>query len=171
VVSGRRRQGKAFPLEAACRAAGGFSFGATEAAGAESLRRISASLTAHARPARPFHFAHWSEAVDALPALGAERPVTVVIDGFPYLARADPELPSISGRRCGRCVISGRVPYPAAAVGLGPVLHGPGCCRATLRCAGGPGWTWSSALVRPPTAPSTTAWLPSSRASPMPTWP
>ncbi|MGP2442333.1 AAA family ATPase [Streptomyces sp. JW3] len=73
----------------------GFCFGATEAADAESLRRISAALTAHVRPAGPYHFADWAEAVDALLALGSERPVPVVIDEFPYLAKANPELPSI----------------------------------------------------------------------------
>ncbi len=95
MVSGRRRQGKTFLLDAACRAEGGFYFGATEAADAESLRRISTALTAHVRPASPYHFAHWAEAVDALLALGSERPVPVVIDEFPYLVRANPELPSI----------------------------------------------------------------------------
>lgn len=95
VVSGRRRQGKTFLLDAACQAAGGFYFGATEAAGTESLRRISAALTEHVRPASPYHLADWSEAVDALLALGAECPVPVVLDEFPYLAKANPELPSI----------------------------------------------------------------------------
>ncbi|SFE32137.1 hypothetical protein SAMN05216251_102486 [Actinacidiphila alni] len=95
VVSGRRRQGKTFLLDAACRAAGGFYFGATEAAGAESLRRISAALTEHSRPASAYHFADWAEVVDALLALGGERPVPVVIDEFPYLVKAAPELPSI----------------------------------------------------------------------------
>ena len=38
VVSGRRRQGKTYLLEAACQAAGGFYFGATEATDTESLR-------------------------------------------------------------------------------------------------------------------------------------
>jgi len=95
VLSGRRRQGKTFLLDAVCRAAGGFYFGATEATDAESLRRISAALTSHARPASPYHFMNWAEAVDALLALGAERPVPVVIDEFPYLARANPELPSV----------------------------------------------------------------------------
>ncbi|MEO3786887.1 ATP-binding protein [Actinocorallia sp. B10E7] len=95
VVSGRRRQGKTFLLDAACRAAGGFYFGATEAADAESLRRISAALTEHVRPPSPYHFAHWAEVIDALFALGSERPVPVVIDEFPCLAKANPELPSI----------------------------------------------------------------------------
>jgi AAA+ ATPase superfamily predicted ATPase len=97
VVSGRRRQGKTFLLDAACRAAGGFYFGATEAADAESLRRISAALTEHVRPATPYHFAGWDEAIDALLGLGSDagRPVPVVIDEFPYLVKANPELPSI----------------------------------------------------------------------------
>lgn len=95
VVSGRRRQGKTFLLDAACRAAGGFYFGATEATDTESLRRLSVALTAYARPPTPYHFANWSEAIDAMLALGAERPVPVVIDEFPYLARANPELPSL----------------------------------------------------------------------------
>lgn len=95
VVSGRRRQGKTFLLEAVCRAAGGFYFGATEATDAESLRRVSAALTTHVRPASPFHFHGWAEVIDSLLALGAERPVPVVIDEFPYLAKANPELPSL----------------------------------------------------------------------------
>lgn len=94
VVSGRRRQGKTFLLDAACRAAGGFYFGATEAADAESLRRISAALTDHVQPASPFHFARWSEVLDTLLALGTERPVPVVLDELPYLVKVNPELPS-----------------------------------------------------------------------------
>ncbi len=95
VVTGRRRQGKTFLLEAACEAAGGFYFGATEAADAESLRRIAGALTARLSPPSPFHFADWVEAVDVLATLGAAQPVPVVIDEFPYLAKANPELPSI----------------------------------------------------------------------------
>ncbi|WP_067682196.1 AAA family ATPase [Nocardia miyunensis] len=95
VVSGRRRQGKTFLLEAICEAAGGFYFGATEAADPESLRRVSAALTDHLRPASPFHFHGWAEVIDTLLSLGADRPVPVVIDEFPYLAKANPELPSI----------------------------------------------------------------------------
>ncbi len=95
VVSGRRRQGKTFLLEALCRARGGFYFGATEATDAVSLRRISAALTEHVAPPSPFHFANWAEAIDALLELGAQRPVPVVIDEFPYLAKGNSELPSI----------------------------------------------------------------------------
>jgi uncharacterized protein len=95
VVSGRRRQGKTYLLEAACQAAGGFYFGATEATDTESLARISAALTEHARPPSPFHFANWTEAVDVLLDLGRDRPIPVVIDEFPYLVKGNAELPSI----------------------------------------------------------------------------
>ncbi|WP_446225659.1 AAA family ATPase [Nocardia sp. IBHARD005] len=95
VVSGRRRQGKTFLLDALCRAQGGFYFGATEATDAVSLRRIGAALTAHIDPPSPFHFANWAEAIDVLLELGAQRPVPVVIDEFPYLAKGNSELPSI----------------------------------------------------------------------------
>lgn len=95
VVSGRRRQGKTYLLEAACQAADGFYFGATEATDAESLRRISDALTRHLDPPSPFHFAGWSEVIDVLLSLGQNQPVPVVLDEFPYLTKANPELPSI----------------------------------------------------------------------------
>lgn len=95
VVSGRRRQGKTFLLDALAKAADGFFFEATEAADAESLMRIGALLgefTGAAFPPRP---ADWHEAIDGLLALGARGPATVVIDEFPYLAKANPSLPSV----------------------------------------------------------------------------
>lgn len=95
VVSGRRRQGKTFLLDAVCRAAGGFYFGATEATTAESLRRLGAQLTSHLGSVSPIRPAGWEEAVDVLLALGGGWPVPVVIDEFPYLVRADTSLPSV----------------------------------------------------------------------------
>jgi hypothetical protein len=95
VVSGRRRQGKTYLLQALCQATGGFYFGATEAVAAESLRRIGHELTEFLNSPVPFRPTDWHEVVDALLALGRDRPVPVVLDEFPYLARATPELPSI----------------------------------------------------------------------------
>jgi AAA+ ATPase superfamily predicted ATPase len=95
IVSGRRRQGKTYLLDAVCQASGGFYFGATEATEAESLRRIGMALTEYLRPATPFRPTDWHEVVDVLLTLGAQRPVPVVLDEFPYLAKATPELPSI----------------------------------------------------------------------------
>jgi AAA+ ATPase superfamily predicted ATPase len=95
VVSGRRRQGKTFLLDALCRADGGFFFAATEAVDMESLRRIGAQIGGFAKAAMPPRPADWHEVLDALLALGEDRPVTVAIDELPYLAKANPELPSV----------------------------------------------------------------------------
>jgi uncharacterized protein len=95
VVSGRRRQGKTFLLRALCQATGGFYFAADEAADGESLRRIGAALSAHLGTPAPLRFADWHDVADALLALGRDGPVPVVIDEFPYLARANPSLPSV----------------------------------------------------------------------------
>ena len=95
VVSGRRRQGKTFLLRALCEATGGFYFAADEATDGESLHQIGAALGAYLKLPSALRFESWHEVFDALLALGADRPVTAVIDEFPYLARANPGLPSI----------------------------------------------------------------------------
>lgn len=95
VVSGRLRQGKTFLLDALCQASGGFFFEATEAADAESLMRIGALLGEHTRAPFPPRPADWHEVLDALLKLGEDGPVTVVIDEFPYLVKANPSLPSV----------------------------------------------------------------------------
>ena len=95
VVSGRRRQGKSFLLDSLARAAGGFYFCAYEATEAESLRRFGEELGQYTGSIAPMRFDRWEQAVDALLALGKDKPVPVVIDEFPYLARATPSLPSI----------------------------------------------------------------------------
>ena len=95
VVSGRRRQGKTFLLEAACQQAGGFYFSAQEATEAESLSLISAALTRYLDPVAPISATDWPSVLDILLRIGRERPVPVVIDEFPYLARAAPALPSM----------------------------------------------------------------------------
>jgi AAA+ ATPase superfamily predicted ATPase len=95
VVSGRRRQGKTFLLDALCKASDGFFFEATEAADAESLMRIGALLGDYTRAPFPPRPADWHEVLDALLKLGEGGPVTVVIDEFPYLVKANPSLPSV----------------------------------------------------------------------------
>ena len=95
VVSGRRRQGKTFLLRALCEATGGFYFAAEEATDAESLHQLGTALGAHLHLPTPLRLGTWHEAFDALLALGNDRPLTVVIDEFPYLARANPAIPSI----------------------------------------------------------------------------
>lgn len=95
VVSGRRRQGKTFLLDALCRVDKGFFFESTEAADAESLHRIGAQIGAYTKAAVPPRPEDWHEVLDALLALGEDHRVTVAVDEFPYLAKANPELPSV----------------------------------------------------------------------------
>ncbi|WP_218000922.1 AAA family ATPase [Nocardia aobensis] len=158
----RRRQGKTFLLEAICQAAGGFYFGATEATDPESLRRISAALTEHVRPTTSFHFHHWAEVFDALLELGSERPIPVVNDEFPYLAKANPELPSIieealRPRRAQRHASRTRILLCGSALSfMGRILSG----NAPLS---GRDWNWS--FIR-----STTNWPHSSGSYRIHTW-
>ncbi|MGY1978033.1 AAA family ATPase [Nocardia gipuzkoensis] len=95
VVSGRRRQGKSFLLEAVCEVADGFYFSAQEATDAESLAAIGEALSRHLDLVAPFTPAHWGQVIDVLLRMGIEGNTPVVIDEFPYLARANPALPSI----------------------------------------------------------------------------
>jgi AAA+ ATPase superfamily predicted ATPase len=95
VISGRRRQGKTFLLRALCQAAGGFYFAADEATDGESLHGLGAAVGAYLNLPSGLRFGDWHEAIDALLALGKESPTLVVIDEFPYLARANRALPSI----------------------------------------------------------------------------
>jgi uncharacterized protein len=95
IVSGRRRQGKTFLLRALCEAMGGFYFAADEATDGDSLHQIGVALGQHLGLTSGLRFDNWHEVFDALLALGNDQPATVVIDEFPYLARANPSLPSI----------------------------------------------------------------------------
>lgn len=95
VVSGRRRQGKTYLLRALCQSLGGFYFGAEEAADAESLRSMGEAIADHLGAPAPLALRDWHEAIDALLSLGADRPIPIVIDEFPYLVHANAALPSI----------------------------------------------------------------------------
>lgn len=95
VVTGRRRQGKTLLLYELARVTGGFYFGATEATSADSLRRLGHSLGQYTGAVGPIELPDWAGAVDALLGLGRTRPVPVVLDEFPFLARASRELPSV----------------------------------------------------------------------------
>lgn len=101
VVSGRRRQGKSLLLEALCEASGGFYFAATDATVAESLRLLGEQIGRYVGAPGPLALASWEQAVDALLALGRDRPVPVVLDEFPYLCRGAPELPSVIQKAYG----------------------------------------------------------------------
>jgi len=94
VVTGRRRQGKSFLLEAACEQTGGLYHQALEGTAADSLRLFGARFAEHVGAAAPLMFGSWTDAIDAVLGLGTQRPTTVVLDEFPYLIKAAPELPS-----------------------------------------------------------------------------
>jgi AAA+ ATPase superfamily predicted ATPase len=98
VVSGRRRQGKTFLLDALVRAAGGFMFTATESSEADALRQYGEALGSYLGESTPLRFANWDEAVTRTMTLAPAGPLPVVIDEFPFLARVSPALPSIIQR-------------------------------------------------------------------------
>lgn len=99
VVSGRRRQGKTFLLDAVTRASGGFMYTVTETTEADALRQFGEALARYRGQPTPFRFAHWDEAVTELMRIAdAGGPTVAVIDEFPFLAKASPSLPSIIQR-------------------------------------------------------------------------
>jgi AAA+ ATPase superfamily predicted ATPase len=98
VVSGRRRQGKTFLLDALTQGTGGFLYTGTETTEADALRQFGEALSDYLGEPAPFRFASWDEAVARLMRIATDGPRTVVIDEFPFLARASPALPSIIQR-------------------------------------------------------------------------
>jgi uncharacterized protein len=102
VVSGRRRMGKTFLLDALVRITGGFYFNATEATEAEALLLFADALTEYVDAPVPLHFDSWDQAVTYLFAMDTRRPALVVIDEFPYLTKVSRALPSILQREIDR---------------------------------------------------------------------
>lgn len=95
VVSGRIRQGKTFLLQALCAATGGLYIAAKQASEAESLRSIGEAIADFQGSSLVYSPQNWKQAIDALLAIGDENNVPVVIDEFPYLVKASPQLPSV----------------------------------------------------------------------------
>jgi uncharacterized protein len=100
VVSGRRRQGKSYLLQALATALGGIYFPALELTEAVSLRLFADELIRFSgSPVRPFR--DWLDAIPYLFQVAGDRNVPVVVDEFPFLVRASPALPSIIQRELG----------------------------------------------------------------------
>jgi uncharacterized protein len=100
VVSGRRRQGKSFLLEALASATGGLYFPAVEATEAVSLRAFTAALVRqHVGVIRPLQ--NWDDAIALLLSAITGQSRVAVIDEFPFLVKASPSLPSIIQREFG----------------------------------------------------------------------
>ncbi|MFD0365045.1 ATP-binding protein [Nocardia sp. GCM10030253] len=95
IVSGRRRQGKTYLLDALVEVLGGFFFTATEATEMEALERFGRAVAKYAGGGR-YAFKDWDEALERLFAVVGNG--LVVIDEFPYLCKATPSLPSLLQR-------------------------------------------------------------------------
>ncbi|WP_084958904.1 AAA family ATPase [Thermoactinospora rubra] len=100
VVSGRRRQGKSYLLEALATGLGGIYFPALEVTEAVALRLFAEELIRFTRAPVPA-FRDWIDAIPYLFGIVRDRPVPVVFDEFPYLVKASPELPSVIQRELG----------------------------------------------------------------------
>src|SRR5216683_5494161 len=83
VVTGRRRQGKTFLLDAVAEAVGGFFYAATDSTETESLASFGQAVAARAGGGR-YAFANWDEALERMFAVVPEG--LIVIDEFPYLS-------------------------------------------------------------------------------------
>lgn len=107
VVSGRRRQGKTYLLQALAEQAGGLYFGATEATETESLGLFARAVGAHLELAAPPRFDSWDDAGRFLFSLDPDSG-PFVIDELPYLTKVSPALPSILQRELDQAVSAGR---------------------------------------------------------------
>lgn len=100
MVSGRRRQGKSFLLEALTSATGGLYFPAVEETETVSLRAFTSALVRQGIPvSRPLQ--GWDDAIALLFSSVHDQPRVAVIDEFPFLVKASPALPSIIQRELG----------------------------------------------------------------------
>lgn len=100
VVSGRRRQGKSYLLQALATSLGGIYFPAPELTEAVSVRLFADEIIRFTGQPTP-RFSEWLDAVPYLFRVLGERVVPVVIDEFPALVKASPGLPSIIQREIG----------------------------------------------------------------------
>ncbi len=125
LVSGQRRHGKTFLLEAVTQATDGFYFDGKAAAEAESLHRLADRLAAYTKASQSLLWHRWDDAVDALLALGDQRPATIVIDDFPDLVGQSPALPSVLYGAYRRLARDGRDNRARLILsGGGPVIMG-----------------------------------------------
>ena len=129
IVSGRRRQGKTFLVDALTVEARGFMFTAAETTEADSLHQFGEALATYLDEPAPFRFANWDEAVARLMRLATDGPKPVVIDEFPFLAKASPALPSLIQRALEPAAQRGNTPVRLLLCGsalsfMGKLLSG-----------------------------------------------
>jgi AAA+ ATPase superfamily predicted ATPase len=107
VVSGRRRQGKTYLVEALAEQTRGLYFGATQATETESLTMFAAAVGQHLELAAPPRLDSWDEAMRFVFSMDRSAG-PVIIDEFPYLSKVSPVLPSILQREIDRAASQGR---------------------------------------------------------------
>jgi hypothetical protein len=73
-------------------------FSAAETTEADPLHEFAEALAAYLDEPTPFRFAGWDEAIARVMRLATHGPKPVVIDEFPFLAKATPALPSLIQR-------------------------------------------------------------------------
>ncbi|MBT8225910.1 MAG: ATP-binding protein [Dactylosporangium sp.] len=95
LVYGRRRQGKSFLLDALAESTTGLYLEATRDVETRTLTRLGVQIGQFLGSPAPLTLPDWEAAIDALLALGRRRPLTVVLDEFPYLLAASPPLASV----------------------------------------------------------------------------
>jgi DNA-binding MarR family transcriptional regulator len=95
VVSGRRRQGKSFVLDAIAQQVGGIYYQALEEESAPALERLGAAIAAdRGLPRGSLSFPDWSALLRTLAEPATPSPRLVVIDEYPYLLAKSPEVAS-----------------------------------------------------------------------------
>ena len=95
IVSGRRRQGKTYLLDAVASAVGGFFYAATDDTEVDALASFGRALAEWTGGGR-YAFTSWEEALERL--FTAVPAGLIVIDEFPYLSKASPALPALIKR-------------------------------------------------------------------------
>jgi uncharacterized protein len=98
VVSGRRRQGKTYLLDALASAVGGFFYAAAEETEPDALASFGQALADWTGGGR-YALGSWDEALRQLFAVVPDK--LIVIDEFSYLSKASPALPSQIQRALG----------------------------------------------------------------------
>jgi AAA+ ATPase superfamily predicted ATPase len=99
VTYGRRRTGKTALMLRFAQDRPHVYWPASQSSAVYLLRSFSQALWNYANPTNPaapdFGFAHWEQALRFAGELAADQRLLLIIDEFPYAARADPSLPSI----------------------------------------------------------------------------
>lgn len=97
VLYGRRRVGKTELLRQFCHGKDALFFTCTEVPDTQQLTAFSQAVLKRGIPASKYidRFTSWEDAFSALAEIPAYGKKIVVIDEFPYMARANPAIPSI----------------------------------------------------------------------------